>query len=213
MGKTESKILEDNLQQIVLTNSEVKSNLGENIFISTEDKIKICLMDYLKDLGEKKSWITPLGLFVTIAITFSTTEFKDSFGLPKETWQAVFFIAGIMILFWFFYTVGNAGKTKTVDEVIEELKKSRIKEFKSSASSDTLRVINAIYGTPPNKIADVTDTLNSKIVDNKLSFHVGNNLVPKDPDEGVRKTLDIKYSMENNETIARYNEYEDVTLP
>ncbi|MFA5360193.1 MAG: hypothetical protein WC349_04535 [Patescibacteria group bacterium] len=89
MEEKQSEILKNSLHKLILDNSDVTSNLREIIIISTEDKIELCLIKYLKDLEEKKSWIAPVGLLLTIILTFLTTEFK-TWGFSKEIWQAIF---------------------------------------------------------------------------------------------------------------------------
>jgi hypothetical protein len=74
----ETEILKDSLQKLMVENSKVKSSLGEIIIISTEDKIELCLMKHLGDLENKRGWITPFGLLLTVFLTFLTTDFKDT---------------------------------------------------------------------------------------------------------------------------------------
>lgn len=123
------EILQDGLQKIIFKDSEVKSNLGQIIVISTEDKIELCLIKYLKCLENKKSWITPLGLLLAITLTLLTADFKDHF-FPKQTWQAIFIIADIIFFLWLIISSIKAFKTKTVKDVLEEIKKSSIKRNK-----------------------------------------------------------------------------------
>lgn len=120
------EILRDSLHKIIFEDSDVQSNLGQIIIISTEDKIELCLMKHLKDLENKRNWITPLGLFLTVTLTFLTTDFKD-WVVSKETWQAIFIIAGIIFLVWLIVSTVKAWQSKTVKEILEEIKKSSIK--------------------------------------------------------------------------------------
>jgi len=122
----ETEILKDGLQKMIVENSKVKSSLGEIIIISTEDKIELCLMKHLGDLENKSGWITPFGLLLTVILTFLTTNFKEWY-LSKEAWQAVFLIAGAIFLGWLIIAVIKAWRTKSVKDILEEIKKSSIK--------------------------------------------------------------------------------------
>ncbi len=126
---SDSKILKNGLHKLIFAHSEVQSSLGEIIIISTEDKIELCLMKHLEDLETKRSWITPFGLFLAVILTFLTTDFKEWL-LPKETWQAVFFVAGVIFLGWLVLAVKKAWRIKTVEDVLKEIKKSAIKPDK-----------------------------------------------------------------------------------
>lgn len=121
----ENKIQKNGLKEAVFNDSEVVTNLGENIIFTTEDKIRICLMNHLGNLEEKRGWLTPLGLFLTIILTFLTTDFKEWF-LPKATWQAIFIILGFVFFLWLIIAIVKAIKAKTIEDILEVIKKSRI---------------------------------------------------------------------------------------
>jgi hypothetical protein len=125
-----NEILKDGLHKIIFEDSDVQSNLGQTIIITTEDKIEICLMKYLEDLENKRSWLTPFGLLLSIVLTFLTTDFKEWI-IPKETWQAIFIVAEIIFLGWLAISIKRAWQTKSIKDVLEEIKKSQIKRDKS----------------------------------------------------------------------------------
>ncbi|GEM_PF-3931108 len=118
-------ILKEGLHKLIFENSEVKSSLGEIIIVSTEDKISLSLIRHLRRIGEKRSWITPLSLLLTIVITFLTTEFK-TWIFVKETWQAVFLIAGGIFFLWFIWVVPRAFKSVTENDVLDEIKRGSL---------------------------------------------------------------------------------------
>lgn len=121
----ESKILQEGLQKLIFENSEVKSSLGEIIIVSTEDKISLSLIRHLRRIGEKRSWITPASLLLTVVITFLTTEFKNRV-FDRETWQAVFLIAGAIFFGWFIRVLPWAFKSATESDVLKEIKKNSL---------------------------------------------------------------------------------------
>jgi hypothetical protein len=218
MADDDSEILDQNLSQLILNNSTVKSALGETVIVSTEDKIRICLMNYLKDLSEKKEWLVPFGLFLSILLTFLTTDFRDTFGISKENWKIIFIIAEISFFVWLCKAGVKAGFAMTVEQVLDKIKKTSMKQAVSSADTrqtNILKIVKATYGTHPDKIRDVTQKLVDKIGDNKLSIYVHNDtLVPgDDPDKGAPKKLFVEYKFNNEVRTKTVAEYLTATLP
>ena len=125
MAENESKtnILQETLTKESLEKSQVHLNLGEGFIVTTEDKVKLCLIEHLKNLEKKNSWITPLGLLITVILTFLTTDFKNWI-IPKYTWQAIFLISGVIFFGWLIYGIYTFCKAKTIDDVVGEIKKS-----------------------------------------------------------------------------------------
>lgn len=219
MAEKDSEILDENLSRLILNNSTVKSALGETVIVSTEDKIRICLMNYLKDVAEKKEWQVPLGLFLSVLLTFLTTDFKDSFGISKENWKIIFFGAESIFFVWLCKTAFRAGFTMTVEQVIEKIVKTSVVKpttFEPEITQTTgLQIIKATYGTHPDKIRDVTQKLVDKLEDNKISIDVTNaELTPGDDlDQGRNKKLFIEYRLNNEVKTKTVDEHQTATLP
>lgn len=85
-----------------------------------EDTLRVCLNNHLKQLEKKSRWTTPLGIFATIGIAFITSEFHD-FVLSGNTWQKIFFIAGMISAFWFIYSLLDSRKSENIDDIINNL--------------------------------------------------------------------------------------------
>lgn len=185
-------------------NDELNKITNPKIWAKTPDYYLVS-EDKLNDLKNKS-------IAQDITMLLSSIFFGAFFSTLSANWWL--FVAGVafLLITIYFYNLKNA--------FIKDMKGSgEVKELKSFTASEEqkneLHIIKAVYGTPPdpNKVVDVTDVLNKKIADNKLSFHVGNNLVVDDPDKGTHKTLDIEYGINNNIIKKRYKEYEDVDLP
>ena len=106
----------------LITNSEVYQNVSQKFIITTEDKLRLCLSEHLKQLEKKRSWVAPLGILITIIVTLVTSNFKKV-GLDAATWQAIFIIAGLIALGWFIYSVKEAWQSEKIEDIIDELKK------------------------------------------------------------------------------------------
>lgn len=111
----------DFLQKKFVDSLTVHTNLGERVVSISESKIRICLMNYLQNLKERGEWITPLGLSITILITLLTTDFQDRFSIPKDTWQAIFVICGVISFVWLIRSLIKLPKEVTIDNIIDEL--------------------------------------------------------------------------------------------
>jgi len=218
MAGEDSEILDENISRLILNSSTVKSALGETVIVSTEDKIRICLMKYLEDLSEKKEWMVPFGLFLSILLTFLTTDFRDTFGVSKENWKIIFVVAEIGFFIWLCKTLIKAGFAMNVEQVLDKIKKTSMKQTLPSADTrqvNILQIIKATYGTHPDKIRDVTQKLVDKIEGSKLSIYVHNDtLVPgDDPDKGAAKKLFIEYKLNNEVRTKTVDEYLTAVLP
>lgn len=115
----------NNPESIVLgvtTVKEVYLNVSQNVIVITEDKLRLELADSVKKMERKNVWIAPLGILITLSLSFVTTDFRD-FGLKASTWQAVFIIAAIIALGWLIISIIRHTNSLTIDELINNLKK------------------------------------------------------------------------------------------
>jgi hypothetical protein len=120
-----SVITGQKIQREVLETSQFHMNVKQGFVLTTEDKIRICLMRYLDGFAKSQAWITPLSLCLTIGVALLTADFK-SFVLPKETWQACFFIALGLSFVWFLYSLRHLRGTPTIDDVVREIREGSI---------------------------------------------------------------------------------------
>ncbi|EXI85602.1 MAG: hypothetical protein AW11_03430 [Candidatus Accumulibacter regalis] len=105
----------------------VHSNLDQEIIQITEDKLRLVLNQHIAAAEQRKAWIAPLGILVAIVIVFSTSTFKDVF-FKAPTWEAIFFIAGLLSLGWLIRTLWQAHNSPTVDSLVEKIKNRSIDE-------------------------------------------------------------------------------------
>lgn len=124
-NKSKSQIYKDGLHSVIFENSEVKSNLGEIIIVTTEDKIKLCLVEFLGKVASKREWLSPLGIFLTIILTFITADFKDWL-VSKDTWRAIFIIAAVINFLWLIKTLKNIFISCTVEDIMYKIKESSL---------------------------------------------------------------------------------------
>ena len=111
----------------VLQNSNVHVNFEQDFIVTTEDKIRLCMMEHANQLADQTSWISPVSLFVTIILVLLTASFNDALGLTKDTWQAIFVISAVLTAIWAVRWVIRAVNSSTsVDKIVTQLKQSQI---------------------------------------------------------------------------------------
>ncbi|WP_029275284.1 hypothetical protein [Pedobacter borealis] len=81
-------------------NITLHKNVKQQLILTTVDKIKLVLMETEKYRAASKDWITPVGLSISFITTLLTSEFKDSLGLTKEIWHALFMLMTLGSLVW-----------------------------------------------------------------------------------------------------------------
>ena len=104
-----------------------------------------CLHEWKGSIESRNAWIAPISLLVPLILTFVTADFKDAFGIPKSTWQAVFMIGIILAALWSLRELIKLGTRKRnpgVEELIEDLKKGAVVQHTSVdgvAATSTLK--------------------------------------------------------------------------
>ena len=116
--------------------SQVVYNVSQEYITTTADKIRICLHKHIEHLGKRRAWTTPLGILLTILLTFSTTTFKEAI-LSAQTWQAVFIISGIISGIWLVITLRQIPKAEDEEDIIRALKQGQPATFDICSESRT----------------------------------------------------------------------------
>lgn len=101
--------------------TNVHSNLNQEVIKITTDKLKLILKDYLWRLEKKREWLAPLGIFITIIVVLTTTNFQEAY-FSADTWRAIFVISALLSGGWLAKSAWNAYKSPTVDDIVEKIK-------------------------------------------------------------------------------------------
>ena len=100
-------------------------NIHQDIITITEDRLKLKVKDFLESLVSFDSlWgLIVLSLFLTLL----TAEFKDTFGISKEYWSAIFVVLLVMSIIYVIYksyTLFNKRKSvMSIEAFINSCKK------------------------------------------------------------------------------------------
>lgn len=104
--------------------SDVHLNVSQKLIIITEDKVRIHLSNHLTTVEKRKGWIAPLGILLTIIVCLVTSNFKtENILFDAPTWKAIFIISGVLSAGWLAYSIIQAWRSESMDELIERLKK------------------------------------------------------------------------------------------
>jgi hypothetical protein len=104
--------------------SKVHYNLGQDVIIVTEDRMRLKIDRYLKRVVGSWFWLTPLSILVAIVLSLITATFHDWI-FKAEIWNAIFLVAAVILAVWTLVAICNAIRSRTcVDDLLNELKKA-----------------------------------------------------------------------------------------
>ena len=110
--------------------SSVHINLKQDVIITTEDKLRLCLGSAISKLTLRRGWWMPVSILLTIALVFATTTFHETFSIPPATWEAIFLLCGAGCGIWTIVAIFKAVRANaSVDSIVDELK-LKTKELK-----------------------------------------------------------------------------------
>lgn len=102
--------------------TSIHSNLDQSVIQITEDRLRLCLIEHLGKIEDRKAWVAPASLLAAILTTFATTDFKDFAWLKAATWEAVFLVIGLITAGWLFVCLRKMGRAPTVSNIVESIK-------------------------------------------------------------------------------------------
>lgn len=101
----------------------VYQNTAQDCIVTTRDKLELVLIKTEKVLSTKRSWMTPLGLFITCIIALSSADFKD-FILSASVWKALFVLSSILCGIWLIQTLIQAWRNRkggNIEDIINQI--------------------------------------------------------------------------------------------
>ena len=122
----ESNISSEDSSKLI-KNVKIYDNLDQNLIRITEDKLENILLKSLKNIENKKAWVTPSGVFLTLILIPITTErFKDALSISASVWEAACYIGLIISFGWTIYSARKAYSCKgnDLEDLINKIKKS-----------------------------------------------------------------------------------------
>jgi len=112
----------DKITKELLQKSTTSSNIAQEFITTTRDKLELCLRDYLEMIKNEYSWLTPLGIFISIVTTLLTSDFHDYY-LPATIWNTIYILSSMVTFIITIYLFKKRKPIMTIDEMIDHIKK------------------------------------------------------------------------------------------
>ena len=114
-----------NIDEDLFQSSTIHKNVSQNIVVTTEDKIRLCLIEYKESLDAHKEWIAPTSVLIALVTTLIAADFKQFLSLSSEVWKALFIFGSILCAYLLIRALKNSSKYKdnNIESIIDELKK------------------------------------------------------------------------------------------
>ena len=112
-----------NIEEEFVDKLTIHKNIGQELIVTTIDKLKLCLLDTRNSLTIKREWLTPLTLLVAIFTTIVAADFSD-FILKSNVWSAIYIIGAILSFLWLCKSGFRAFKNRnegSIERIIENL--------------------------------------------------------------------------------------------
>ena len=116
------------IDEEMLKTSSYYTNVRQDFIMTTEDKIRLCLIKYQNILKLKNDWIAPAGMLIALIATLVVaSDFKEFLSISPEGWRAIFIVGMItsfLILLRSLYYIYINRKNNAIETIIQELKES-----------------------------------------------------------------------------------------
>jgi len=109
----------------------IHKNLTQDVLLTTEDKMKLTLIEYREVLASRAEWLGAGVLALSFLSSLLFTSFKDIGSLKASTWQAIYAIFFILSFGRFvivLYKMYVNRKKATINYVIRRIKQSGSQE-------------------------------------------------------------------------------------
>jgi len=105
----------------------IHKNLTQDVLLTTEDKMKLALIEYREILTARGEWLSAAVLTLSFLSSLLLTEFKNVGPISAATWQATYFIFFLLALIRFINILvkmfQNRHKAR-IDYLINRIKKT-----------------------------------------------------------------------------------------
>jgi hypothetical protein len=109
----------------IISKSTVHYNLGQDVIIITEDRMRLKIDKHLRKISEARFWVTPLSVVVPIVLALLTADFHDWL-LGATLWKSIFLLAAMGFGVWTIVAIVKAVSNRTnVDDLIHDLKSAQ----------------------------------------------------------------------------------------
>ncbi len=82
------------------TDFKIHKNLTQDVIMTTQDKLRLALIEHREALASRQEWISAATLALSLITTLALTSFEDRLGLSAATWRALYGLCFLMALYW-----------------------------------------------------------------------------------------------------------------
>jgi hypothetical protein len=106
---------------------KVHKNLTQDVILTTQDKLRLALIEHRDVLSSKREWISAGSLSLSLLSTLLLTTFEDNLGLSAATWQALYSLFFVFAMIWLvksLYSLIKNRKKREIDYLIKQIKET-----------------------------------------------------------------------------------------
>ena len=104
---------------------KVHKNLTQDVILTTQDKLRLALIEHRDVLAGKREWISAGSLALSLLSTLLLTTFEDKLGLSASTWQALYGLFFAFALIWLVKSLIILAKNRKRAEISYLIKEIR----------------------------------------------------------------------------------------
>jgi len=111
------------LDRALAEKTQVSANIGQDVIVTTADRLRISLLKYQEGLLTKRQWIAPTSIFLALVTTLAAAKFQD-FILDAPTWRALYILLALLSIGWLFRTIYRSIKYRkcSPEQFINDIK-------------------------------------------------------------------------------------------
>ena len=105
----------------------IHKNLTQDVLLTTEDKMRLALIEYRDVLTARSEWLSAAVLVLSFLSSLLLSNFKDVGPISAATWQAIYFIFLVLAIVRFLNIVIKMyqyRKRARIDFVIDKIKQT-----------------------------------------------------------------------------------------
>jgi hypothetical protein len=95
------------------------------LIVTTEDKMRLRLLELLRSARQRHGWQTPAGMLVTEIATAATANFHETMGLSGQQWSAIFYVLVIVTVLWLMTALIRGWRGPSISLFIDSLKNAQ----------------------------------------------------------------------------------------
>jgi hypothetical protein len=105
-----------------LRQSAVHVNLGQNMIVLTEDRLRLDLSELSASTKHRQEWQAPAGMLTSEVAAFITSRFHETIGISGQQWESLFLALIVLTFFWLLAALIRGRRATSADALIEKLK-------------------------------------------------------------------------------------------